>query len=360
MEITAPASDWSPVLRAARSHASGLGVDEVRVGPGIVTSSAGESLMTLSLPAEVSGEHQPGYLPADALYKTAKGLASEDSEMTVRLNGKAEVRSEGSFEAEMNLEAQAEAFERPTVDGATQSVTLQGDVLHTLLDRVRYAAPGEAFRQNMMGVRFNLKDGEVVATDGHVLSMVHLPGKRDFDTILPLSLADLLAKNAPENGEIELMLSEAAVLASWNGGLIRGPRMEIDYPNYRAALPSEPKGKAVVGRAGLRRALQLARTYGPEGEFARASLEIRSGRLVVRAENDDRRTAATERVECREAEAFPSVTLNPSFLAEAISKMETNCVRIEGYGPLQPVVVRPHYEEEPAWMHKAIIMPIDD
>jgi DNA polymerase-3 subunit beta len=200
-----------------------------------------------------------------------------------------------------------------------------------MVSKILFAVSAEESRFQLNGALLKLKDGgmEMVATDGHRLALVEagLGDGGGNDSVL-----------VPRKALQELMRIEGDGSLSYRRGehhlSFRLGRRELicrilegTFPDYERVIAKDNDKKIVFDRKPLMEAIQRASLM--TGDRARAvRLQFGSDQLVVSAANPDL-GEATEEVACTYDGPEFRLGINPDYLAQFLTAVDTDRVRLE-------------------------------
>ena len=203
--------------------------------------------------------------------------------------------------------------------------------LKAMIGKVIFAVSIEESRFQLNGALFKLKDDslEMVATDGHRLALVEndLKGAKAEDGVL-----------VPRKALQELLRFEGEDKVSFRKGehhlSFRLGRRELicrilegTFPDYDRVIAKDNDKKAIFERKNLSDAIQRVALL--TGDRARAvSLQFDAERLVISAANPDLGEAAEE-VTCEHGGDELRLGVNPDYMAQFLSALETDKVMLE-------------------------------
>lgn len=372
--IDAPAAAWTDALTPLRRHAGGVGeVDHVYVrttkGTVRLSTTDGQSMLTRYLPAPTDGPAS-AYLPIEPLYETATMLEGEGARMSVAIERwgddkervRAKIESEGTFTAELNPDPHT-AF-RPTGPADEDVRTMDAEALRSVLERTSYAASTDVMQAALSGVYVNLTEGDVVATDGHELSLIELDDDVEWAGILPCAAAERLVGVLPEKGDVDVHMGETHFHVSWDSGRFETPLVDGAYPNYRQAMPSGAGTRIRVGREQLISVLERVSLYtppkGPGESLVRFTPDVEAETMTVFGEDLARSAEATVTLPI-EPEA-PTVSIEPvranaEYVQESAEHMSGRNIELQFHGPMGPIEFYP-VDEETGGHAQALVMPV--
>lgn len=218
----------------------------------------------------------------------------------------------------------------PEVDGAAP-IEIPFAQIKRMIAKILFAVSAEESRFQLNGALLKLKAGtvEIVATDGHRLALVETAGggatKEDSVLVPRKALQELVRFEGDGNvlfrrgkHHLSFRLGKRELICRI---------LEGTFPDYERVIAKDNDKKAVFPRRGLIDAVQRAALL--TGERARGvRLSLVGDELVVSAMNPDL-GEATERLTCEYAGPELKIGMNPDYLVQFLSAVETDSVRFE-------------------------------
>ncbi len=203
--------------------------------------------------------------------------------------------------------------------------------LKAMIGKIIFAVSSEESRFQLNGALFKLKEDslEMVATDGHRLALVEniLEGAKVEDGVLVprKALQELLRFE----GEDKVLFRRGEHHLSFRLGrremICR--ILEGTFPDYERVIAKDNDKQAIFDRRNLTDAIQRVALL--TGDRARAvSLQFDTERLVISAANPDLGEAAEE-VTCEYGGDELRLGVNPDYMVQFLSAMETEKVTLE-------------------------------
>jgi DNA polymerase-3 subunit beta len=203
-----------------------------------------------------------------------------------------------------------------------------------MVAKVLFAVSAEESRFQLNGALLKVKDGslEIVATDGHRLALVE---KRE-ETLAKAGAEDSVL--VPRKALQELQRLEGEGLLEFRRGehhlSFRLGRRELicrilegTFPDYERVIAKDNDKKVLFDRKALAEAVQRAALM--TSDRARAvRLQFSPGQLVISAVNADL-GEAVEEVACEYDGPEFRLGINPDYLSQFLSAVETDRVRLE-------------------------------
>ena len=175
------------------------------------------------------------------------------------------------------------------------SFALPARALAAMINTVRFAISTEETRYYLNGIHWHRDEAEnllvAVATDGHRMARfaAGLPqGAAELPpVILPRKTVDVVAKMLPDDGDVDIEVSQTRV----GFGLADGTRLVsklIDgtYPDYRRVVPVGNGNRFLVDKGALVAAVDRVTTISA-GRGSAVKFGFGDGELVLSADNKD-------------------------------------------------------------------------
>jgi DNA polymerase-3 subunit beta len=126
----------------------------------------------------------------------------------------------------------------------------------------------------------------------------------------------------------------------------------VTFPPYEQVIPTTHERHIIVGRQELLSAFRRAEVMAPE-KTATIRVQLQPGKLEITADNPNLGVARQE-IPVEYQDDALAVGFNARYLIDVLEAMETDEVRLEFQGELDPVVLKP--EEEPGYL--GVVMPM--
>lgn len=228
---------------------------------------------------------------------------------------------------------------------AFKFVEVPTHVLSDLIQKTQFSVSTDDARVNLAGVLFEC-DGEMgtmVSTDGHRLTKFSRPFPGpvlEKGIIIPrkgmLELKRVLDRSG---GEVEIAVGDQHLFLRSESLLLSVKLNHVTFPPYRAVIPTSHSRSARLGRDELLSALRRAEVMAPE-KTATVRMQLADHKLELTADNPDLGVAHQELA--LEYSADPlTAGFNARYLIEVLEAIDTDEVRLEFQGELDPCVVKP-------------------
>lgn len=318
-----------------------------------------EIALTVSLPCKVEQSGSTS-VPARLLSEVVQGLQSDKLQL-VSDGDKLEV-SAAHTQASLQGIASEEFPAIPTVD-AKQSISLPGQLLKDLLERVSKAASLDESRPVLAGVYVHTDESTLTmaATDSYRLAeeKVVLKDLPSFQSILPIRTVQEVVRliNPEEQADVELVVGESEIKFSAGDVTLISRLIEGNFPNYAQIIPSESKTTLVCQRDELMSAAKLAGVFARESAHTvRVTVEDGLMKIYAEAAQVGQNTSEVP----IELKGEPTeISLNARFLLDALSAYSEPQVEVKLNEKLDPCVLVPLDAQGKAQQHSLhLIMPL--
>jgi DNA polymerase-3 subunit beta len=239
-----------------------------------------------------------------------------------------------------------------------QLAAASAETLRQMIDKTLFSVCSDETRFHLNGVFFESDGSEarMVSTDGHRLSKVErpLPGG-------PTLTAGVIL---PKKGVVEIKRALESVAESCEIAVktpyffLRADQVTLavklidsQFPPYEAVIPKQNDKFLEVSRPLLADALKRAQLMSSETRGVRLSMS--AGSLRVASDNPDL-GEVKEDIEADYDAAPVTIGVNPKYVLELLGQIQSDRVRVELAGELDPVLVRPL--SDPG--HVGVIMPM--
>ena len=231
----------------------------------------------------------------------------------------------------------------PTVPAYDAKCFVTTDGFFSDLKKVGFAASREDGRPVLQGVL--VKNGEIVAVDGHRMAIKKIPYSLPDPIIIPASAIDRISK-VFDNEQLGIAVDGTSVFFKQGVNDASARLLEGQFPNYMAVIPKDSFTVAQVKRADLIYALKVVGLAADR--LNTVLLSFNDGVLHLTAECPEI-GRAEEKIEC----AFKgscSMGVNAQYVSQAIERMQAEVISFEIRSELKPLLLR-----EDGYLH--VIMP---
>ena len=245
----------------------------------------------------------------------------------------------------------------PAVEDGRRVEVPFGD-FRRMITKVLFAVSAEESRFQLNGALLKLKDGslEMVATDGHRLALVEggLEAAGGEDSVLVPRKALQELQRFEGEGNLSYARGEHHLSFRLGRRELICRILEGTFPDYERVIAKDNDKKVLFNRRHLVDAVQRAALM--TGDRARAvRLQFSPDQVVISAVNSDL-GEAVEEVACDYDGPEFRLGINPDYLREFLSAVETEKVRLELKDENTQCVGYPH--EGPDTRYLCVIMPM--
>jgi DNA polymerase III subunit beta len=227
-----------------------------------------------------------------------------------------------------------------------------------MISQTIFAVSDDETRYFMNGVFFEKSVGGLVlvATDGRRLSYV----KKDFEgkipefkgVIVPPKVLMLILKRAPDEGSIEIAVTEKSIFFRFGSYKITSVLIEGQFPNYQKVIPESQKNRLTLKRTDLLDALKRVAIF-VEQKSRRTYFAISNDLMVISSEESDLGTAREE-FPCSYSGPEATIALNYKYIEEPLKVMGSENINIDFTEPNRAITILPDPGED--YFH--VVMPM--
>ncbi len=227
-----------------------------------------------------------------------------------------------------------------------------------MISQTIFAVSDDETRYFMNGVFIEKSPGGLVmvATDGRRLSYV----KKAFDAaipdfkgvIVPPKVLALALKRAPDEGMIEIAVTEKSIFFRFGSYKISSVLIEGQFPNYQKVIPESQKNTLTLKRLDLLDAMKRVAIF-VEQKSHRTFFAISEGLIVISSEESELGTAREE-FACDYSGPEATIALNYKYVEEPLKVMDCETISIQFTEPNRAITVSP----VPGGDYFHIVMPM--
>lgn len=241
-------------------------------------------------------------------------------------------------------------------DGRRVAIPFQA--FRRMSSKILFAVSAEESRFQLNGALLKLKDGsvEMVATDGHRLALVEggLESAGGEDSVLVPRKALQELQRLEGEGKLEYRRGEHHLSFLLGRRELICRILEGTFPDYERVIAKDNDKKAFFDRKPLAEAVQRVALL--TGDRARAvRLQFSPDQMVISAANPDL-GEATEEVPCDYDGPEIRLGINPDYLTQFLSAVDTERIRLELKDENTQCVGYP--EDGPDTRYLCVIMPM--
>jgi len=228
------------------------------------------------------------------------------------------------------------------------SITVHEGMFKKALNAVFHAAAVNDVRYYLNGVHldFNKIHGlNIVATNGHRLSIENLAvdSKNDWNMIIPIGTIDKILKLLEDSEEqLKLLYMKNFFSFSKDNVMLKAKLVDGIFPDYQRVIPKDSQVTVIIDRESLLSVIKRVLCVMSDRNTP-ASFEFSQSMLIIYGKNDANEHA-DESIEISTSSDIKSpiiVGLNCRYIAEALSSIETELVKIGLNDSLSPCLIEP-------------------
>lgn len=318
-------------------------------GSDVVTVAATDTAMTIRA-TFASKNRKPGSIAMNAkrLRDVIKLAPEESISISVLDNSFIQIKS---GKANYKLAAiPGRDFPKIAEPGKGKTVTLDGDTLRQLIDRVLFSTSDDKTRMQLNGGLFEVKAGvaSITSTDGHRMSRATCPCTADdLTALIPKDALAKIARIAA--GDVEIIVELARVFVRTATLTLSSPLIDAKFPPIDQMLNIKFEHTIEINRADL--VASIERTKVTTSDSRGTALTGDSGALVLSSSHPGVGEVSDE-VSASGATSAIRSCVAPKYLLEPLARIDDEMIKLKLAGELDPVVI------EGSGNYLAIVMPM--
>ncbi|MEC0299281.1 DNA polymerase III subunit beta [Peribacillus frigoritolerans] len=266
----------------------------------------------------------------------------------LKLNGNQSVTIK-SNEIVMNLNGlhSGEYPNLPQIDGAGYFNIPSVELLE-IIKQTAFAVSKNETRPVLTGVNLSIKENKLtcIATNSHRLALRELPleSKVTGSFIIPSkSLNELTKLFNNEADIIHIFITESYIVFQANHISLFSRLIEGNYPNVSELLPKDLKTIITVDTNTLLKGIDRACLFASEWRNNNVHIDILDKSKLRISSNSSElgKIEETQSIKSIRGEAGLSISLDGSFLLDALKAIKENEVKLSFGGPMRPVLIEP-------------------
>ena len=278
------------------------------------------------------------------LFSTAvKKLPNFDDDVLIELDDNSNILL-SCANAKFNFQtAAADEFPKPpVVSDNIKSLSIRENILKSMIRQTVYAIALNDIKPYLAGLYFNLENKklDVVGCDSYRLSI--RSEEIDFDDlsfILPGKTAKELAGILGESeDEVYIKLSDKNALIELKNCTIISRLIDGNYLNYKSVAGADKKLTVVTDTKNILDSVDRAAMITSEATKSHVILKIENDYIYVDCETIYGKV--NDKISVNMSGDSMEIAFNPKYLLEAFKSVDSNEIKIEFSGPLNPVVIR--------------------
>jgi len=327
-----------------------------------ITASDLEVTLKVNTKAEVFSEGSIT-LPHEPFFKIIKKMPDEDVSFEVAENNRVKISCGNAMFNLMGLPGEDFPAFPDTV--LKDGLIIHSKTLGSMLEKTLFAVPRNGGMTNLCGVFAEISGDNgnntlcMVATDGHRLAKVETPSRDGVPSlqkgvIIPLKGGMELLRMAREiDNDIELKIDKSSLVSCVANETLVMRLVDVKFPDYRTVMNNIEGSDVLSDRESFKECLE--RTYVmAQGHGRHVSLNLTGkDKLVIKAFNHDLGDAEDSlSVQSKLAEI--SISLNADYLLEGLRVMKSKDVNIMLKDPKSPALITGKEDEG----FRYVVMPM--
>ncbi|MFA1712791.1 DNA polymerase III subunit beta [Peribacillus frigoritolerans] len=235
----------------------------------------------------------------------------------------------------------------PQIDGAAYFNIPSVELLE-IIKQTAFAVSKSETRPALTGVNLSIKENKLtcVATNSHRLALREhvLESKLNGSFIIPSKNLNELTKLFNNEADIiHIFITESYIVFKSNNISLFSRLIEGNYPNVSGLLPKDLKTIITVDTNTLLNGIDRACVFASEWKNNNVRLEILNNSKLRISSNSTElgEIEETQSIKSIRGEAGLSVSLDGSFLLDALKAIKENEVKLSFGGPMRPVLIEP-------------------
>ena len=314
-----------------------------------LTASDGENMIVCSVPVVEIEDDVNFAIDGKYIQDAIKGFA--DVPLTIEVQKMMSSESETVVISYPNGHFSLPVYcspEYPVIMGVADDVAevlVDASILSDAISRTISSTADEVLRPVMNGMYFDFGENlTIVASDGHRLVRNRITnvsaGENVSNFILGKKMGNILKGILPkEDGQVSIKCDSGNAVFCFGAYQIVTRLIVGRYPNYNAVIPSNNNVNVVVDRKALIAAIKRVQPFSNFNSQL-VCFDIQKNTLVLRAEDFDFSTSATESISC-ESECNMSIGFKGTDITELLSTIDSEEITILLSDPSRAALIEP-------------------
>ncbi|KOO43525.1 hypothetical protein AMD01_16065 [Priestia koreensis] len=223
-----------------------------------------------------------------------------------------------------------------------------------------FAVAKNSTRPLLTGVHLSVQEGMLrcVATNSHRLALKeqHVTYDQNISLVVPSASLQELVKLIPqEERDLHLFFTTSHAIFQVGSLTVYSRLIEGRYPDVSGLFPTDMKTTLVVHTKSFLQGIDRASLFASEWKHNNIRLELEDGRLNIASfESEMGHVQEKQEVEKIEGEKEFRISLDGSFLLDALKVMEEEHIQIHYDGAMKPIVIEPLS----SFSHRHLISPV--
>ena len=221
----------------------------------------------------------------------------------------------------------------PLVD-SEDKLALENVLLKRMIEKTIFACSTDNLRPALTGVFCQIFEEEyrMIATDGHRLVKVvnkkfQNPGF-SRELIIPTKALNFVARNLPEEGEHQIVISESHVLFDLPNTKIYSRIIKDPFPDYERVIPSDYSKIMRIAKDDFISSVKRVSLFSNPMTY-QVRLKIDNNQVAVHAQDIDFGGEAHETINCSYSSEPIEIAYNANYLLDLLKHIDAESIRFE-------------------------------
>ncbi|MFT9596915.1 DNA polymerase III subunit beta [Mesobacillus sp.] len=254
-----------------------------------------------------------------------------------------------------------ETYPKLPVINLNRSVQIPGRLLHEMVSQTAFAASSIDTRPVLTGLLVTFQDAKIkcAATNSHRLALIESEIETDIEGsyIMPLaSVKEFMRLFKESTAMIAVYVSENYFVFKVQNLAMYSRLIEGNYPDLDSLIPAHPKTMITVQTSKLLKGIDRASLFNRESRNNNVKLELMHGSSLKISSYSPELGNIEEIQQVIElhGEKQISLSLNSTFLIEALRAFTEEEAVLNFFGPMRPILIKPNSNKR----HIHLISPV--
>lgn len=323
-----------------------------------ITSTNLETTIITSL--DVNGiENGKIAVPAKMFLETIKALPEQPITIFVDENNGIKISSAyGEYKLAGDF---VDDFPKVPVEDDVERLTLNSKKIQRGITNTIFATSNDELRLAMTGVLIQIDFTKMyfVATDAHKLvkyTIGNLNTDISHSLIIPKKGLVQVKNALGDDHDVDVSFNKSNIFFTFGKTKIICRLIDSKYPEYNTVIPVENPYEAIINRKDFLSSLRRISIYANKSTN-QVVLNLTEKAMTISAQDLDFSNEATEQLLCSFSGDALTIGFNGKFLAEMLSVLETEDIKLELSTPNRAGLIMP-MEEEPGEFLLMLVMPV--
>jgi len=300
------------------------------------------------IPCETSSEVSVT-VPGKLLLDIIREMPSIDLNFAVDENYRILITSDLG-EYKLSGQSKTEYPSVPLVE-SDQKITLQNNILKRMIEKTVFACSTDNLRPALTGVFCQIMENEyrMVSTDGHrLVRMIYNSFENTGfvkDIIVPTKALTFVARNLPEEGKQNIIISENHILFELPGTKIYSRLIKDPYPDYERVIPADYSKEILIDKNQFISSVKRVSLFSNTMTY-QVKLEVEANKMGIHAQDIDFGGEASETIPCNFGGEAMVVAYNAIYLMDLLRHMDSEKIHFKLEDADGPGIILPDKQDE--------------